>query len=564
MTGLVNLRNHFSSLLDVYRKAAMGHPNELSQSLWGEIPTSFKMMKKAIVKRRNLINLEEFDENIETFRLLIIDRHRKLGTLTVHVKDALNQLNKGFLDVGHQPLLFGGPLFLINKISLTEWLGKTLEISPYFFIGDHDSIQNELTISRFPQANSSTGLEITPESWGVPPGTPIHKVPLPKQTWLLEVKQKIHDNLRQLMKYAKIRVEYRQLFLERFYSWFDLIYDNTISTENFSLWTQKIWSQLFNLRSNMRLFLGPESDLQYRKLVLPAFEFLLTEANRLRYIETLNTIRDSIVSQNLTPGLPYREDEYVPFFLECLKCTYTTRIELKILRPGVLDGKCPVCSEKFSFSYNEKHPDLSEIKYNISPRSDSRAVINNYTLPLLAHIGGAGETQYYSAVIPAMKRLGINPPILVRSNRLHYNTPWGEKSAQTRQNPILSREVYNIFDGYNKSTDVQTIQSSLENMRIYLNKKYEDEVTQLNKQQKELEANPRNIQLRKDIKTIQLTLSHNFGMYTPGKNASELSWNWLDLAVLTGIHRISDIFQRQLKKCAFPGFTWYITPGKYT
>ncbi|MFX0085613.1 MAG: bacillithiol biosynthesis BshC [Candidatus Hodarchaeota archaeon] len=558
------MRSQLSSLLDIYRKAAMGHPNELSLKLWGEIPSSYRLMKKTIGKRRTLINLESFNENIEVFRSIILDRHRKLGTLTDQIREALNQLDKGFLDVGHQPLLFGGPLFLINKISLAEWLGKYLDISSYFFIGDHDSIQNELTISRFPQANSPTGLEITPLSWDVPLGTPIHKVPLPKQTWLQEVKQKIQDNLRQLMKYAKIRVEYRQLLLERFYSWFDLIYDNTISTDDFSLWTQKIWSQLFNLRNNMSLFLGPESDIKYRKLVLPAFEFLLTEKNRLCYIETLNAIRDKIISHNLVPGLPYREEGYVPFFLECLKCTFKTRVELKILKPNVLEGKCPVCSEEYSFSYNEKHPDLTEVELSISPRSDSRAMVNNFTLPLLAHIGGAGETRYYSAVIPAMKRLRISPPILIRSNRIHYNTPWAEKSAKTRENLILSREVYNIFDGYNRSTEIQKIQSALENMRGYLNKKYKDEVTELYKQQKELEANPQNSELRKSVKKIELMLSHNFGFYTHGKKASELSWNWLDLAVLTGIHRITDIFQRQLKETAFPGYTWYITPGKFT
>ncbi len=558
------MHNQLSSLLDIYRKAAMGHPNELSLKLWGEIPSSYRLMKKTIEKRRTLINLESFNENIEVFGSIILDRHRKLGTLTDQVRESLNQLDKGFLDVGHQPLLFGGPLFLINKISLAEWLGKYLDISSYFFIGDHDSIQNELTISRFPQANSPTGLEVTPLSWDVPLGTPIHKVPLPKQTWLWEVKQKIQDNLRQLMKYAKIRVEYRQLLLERFHSWFDLIYDNTISTNDFSLWTQKIWSQLFNLRNNMSLFLGPESDIQYRKLVLPAFEFLLTEKNRLSYIEALNAIRDKLISHNLTPGLPHREEEYVPFFLECLKCTFKTRVELKILKPNVLEGKCPVCSEEYSFSYNEKHPDLTEIESSISPRSDSRAMINNFTLPLLAHIGGAGETRYYSAVIPAMRRLKISPPILIRSNRIHYNTPWAEKSAQTRENLILSREAYNIFDGYNTSTEIQKIQSALENMRVYLNKKLKDELTELYKQQGELEANPQNLQLRKSIKTIQLMLSHNFGFYNPSKKASELSWNWLDLAVLTGIHKISDIFQRQLKESAFPGYTWYVTPGKFT
>jgi hypothetical protein len=557
------LEEESTSLLGIYRTAALGHPSDLSKDLWGEIPTSFRMLKKSFKNRQETFDFAYFSENLEILHNIVLERHRRMGTLTLKVRDALNHLNQGFIDVGHQPLLFGGPLFLINKISLAEWVGNLLNVGAFFFIGDHDSIQNELTIARFPQANSPTGLVITPTSWGVPDGTPMHQVPLPKEEWFQEIKPKIQDNLRTLMKTAKIRVEYRQLLLERFYSWFDLIYDSAKLTEDFSTWTQRIWSQLFNIRNDLGIFINPMSVQQYRHLLLPAFEFLLTENNRSRYIETLNSVYDLLMSINIQPGLPYREEDYVPFFLECLTCKTKTRVELRIETVGTLKGKCHICEEEFTFSYNASNPDLSEIIYDITPRSDSRAVVNNFTFPLLVHIGGSGETQYYSAVLPAMKRLKILTPILIRSNRIYYNTPWGEKTVQA-ENPILDNEAYCIFNEFNKNLDENSIRNTLEKMRILLQSKYKWEIDQLDKSQVELEHNPQNNQLRKRIKQAGLMLSHNFGRFAPGKDAQEVSWNWMDLSVLTGIHGICDIFQRQLKEESFPGHTWYITAGKFS
>jgi len=558
------LNDHFSSLLGIYRTAALGHPNELSKDLWGEVPSSFRKLKTMIEHQQQTTNFTVFSENVEALRRLATDKHRKMGTLTERVKEAIERLDQGFLDLGHQPLLFGGPLFLINKVSLAEWLGNLLRIGTFFFIGDHDSIQNELTIARFPQVNSPTGLIITPSSWGVPEGTPMHQVPVPEEEWLLEIKLKIQENLRLLMKIAKVRLEYRKLFLERFFSWFDLIYDNAITASNFSSWTQRIWSQLFNIRNDLRLFLCPLSDPRYRQLILPAFEFLLSENNRSCYVDSLNKIYDQLISQNIHPGLPYREEDYVPFFLECLECTNKTRVQLHVSSPGVLEGECPICLKKFSFSYNSSHPDLSEIGSHITPRSDSRAVVNNFTFPLLTHIGGSGETKYYSAVIPAMKRLKIPPPILIRSNRIYYNSPWAERSAESINTPILDNKVYSNFKEFNIGKEIHDVQTTLEKMRTLIQSKYEEGITNLNTQQEELKNNPQDHRLRSEIRKTELMLSHNFGRFTPGKKAQEVSWNWLDLAILTGIHSICDIFQRQLKEEAFPGYTWYITAGKFT
>ena len=259
------------------------------------------------------------------------------------------------------------------------------------------------------------------------------------------------------MKYAKVQPHYRSLFYERFLSWYDLVHDSSVSTDDFSTWSQTIWSKLFNLRADMRIFLTPSSNLQLRKLISPAFEFLLIEKNRQKYIDTLNVVYESLLKEKIPPGLPVREADYTPFFLECLSCQVKSRVEMKIPKPGVLEGQCPNCKEHYSYSYNPKHPDLSEIELSITPRSDSRAMVNNISFPLLIHIGGSGETQYYSAVIPAMKRLGVDPPIVVRSNRVYYNTPWGNKSAIANNSNILNEEMYTIFNKYNKAKNTKDI-----------------------------------------------------------------------------------------------------------
>lgn len=504
-------------------------------------------------------------ESLEEFRRIVRNRHRHLGTLTSEVKEALGRLDHGFLDVGHQPLMFGGPAFLTNKVSLSSWLGDLLGIGVFFYIGDHDAIQNELTIARVPQAKSPTGLVLTPSSWGVPDDTPMHQVPAPDIPWFHNIKLKVQENLRQLMKMAKVKPDLRLLLFERFYHWYYLMYESRISAENFSHWTQLIWSKLFNLQNRLNTFVCPSSDPDFRALVLPGFEFLLQETNRSQYVDTLNQIHDKLLSRSIPPGLPLRALDYVPFFLECLQCSHKTRIELHVAPSGTLDGQCPVCEEKYTFSYNPSHPDLSEIASHITPRSDSRALVNSFVFPLLVHVGGSGEIQYYSAVIPAMKRLKIDCiPILIRSNRIYYNSPWAERSALENSTPLLEKDTYAIFDRFNNSTNGPGLHVPLDQMRLLLETKFNEETTRLGEMKAALEKQPQNRQLRQQVRSSELMLSLNFGRFTPEKSAQETSWNWLDLAVLTGTHKICHIFKRQLKTQAFPGHTWYINPGKFS
>jgi hypothetical protein len=561
---MIILSLEFSNLLDLYRLAATGNSNELTQEFWGDIPSTYlELRKKTEIRRKNL-KLDQFQDNLEELRRIALEHNRKLGTLTSSVKESLENLESGMIDVGHQPLIFGGSSFLMNKVSQTEWIGRFLGLSTLFFIGDHDSIQNELTVTRFPQANSSSGLLITLPSGDLPDNTPMHCVPIPSEKWRMDSKVKIQENLRLLMKYAKIVPHNRILMLERFESWFDVINDSALSTGDFSFWSQKIWSTLLVVRNNLHIFLTPSSNEKYRKLVRPAFEFLITEENRSKYIDSLNSIYEKVIRLNLSPGLPLRERDYVPFFLECLKCTTKTRVELKISQVGSLEGQCSACNERYSFSYNSNKPDLTEIETSITPRSDSRAMVNNITFPILVHVGGGGETQYYSAVIPTMKRLNIEPPILIRANRSYYSTPWGEKSASDSGNFGLRERILEIFRSYNEGENTSEKQMALEAMRVHLETNFSDNSEFLDKLHRELREKQSDKNLRRKIRNLELMLSHNYGRFTQGKNVQEVSWNWLDLIILTGIQNLSNTFQRQINEKAYPGFTWYINTGKFT
>jgi hypothetical protein len=562
--GMDTLAFRLNTLLDLYRLAATGHPNDLSEQFWGDIPSSFDQLKKKVASNQKNIKFISFQENIESLRKLAYSHHRSLGTLTIKVKESLDKIDSGFLDVAHQPLFLGGSSFLINKVSLAEWLGRESGIGTLFYIGDHDSIQNELTLTRFPQANSLSGLLITPPSWEVPDGTPIHRVPIPTEKWFSESKAKIQENLRSLMKYAKITPQNHNLLMERLIGCFDLIEDSAFSTENFSTWIQSIWSKILNLRNKSEIFLISSSIIKFRELTRPAFEFLLVEKNRRTYINTLNSIHQLLTEKGIPTGLPYRESSYVPFFLECLSCPAKTRVELHVRSKGTLEGDCPQCKEKFSFSYHPEHPDLSEIEKNITPRSDSRAIVNNIIFPLLVHIGGGGETQYYSAVIPTMKRLGIEPPILIRSNRIYYNSPWGEKSALDNNSKILDQGVFKIFKEFNAGKNLIERTNSLESMRNHLHDISKKNNKLLVEFESSLKNEPSNKKLRMQIRNIELMLSHNYGRFSQGKNTQEVSWNWMDLGILTGVHKMTEIYQRQNTGNSFPGYTWYINPGKFT
>ncbi|NIU84108.1 MAG: bacillithiol biosynthesis BshC, partial [Candidatus Korarchaeota archaeon] len=141
-----------------------------------------------------------------------------------------------------------------------------------------------------------------------------------------------------------------------------------------------------------------------------------------------------IEEEGYRPQIGYRGRDYVPFFFECMNngCN-RNRVELKYIKENTqayIRGICNRCEEEYSFNINPSKPDLSDIIDWISPRVDSRQIIVDSVLPVLAHIGGPGETSYYAEVIPSAEYLGIPFPIFLRYTRTFYNTPWNNHGAK--------------------------------------------------------------------------------------------------------------------------------------
>lgn len=564
MSSMTTMNGNKGNLLDLYHHAVSSSQNELSRSFWGDLPHSYNDIIDKVPLMQQKIGLSNFEDRIERLTKIILTYQKKLGLLSSEVKEHSNNFVNGLVSVGHQPLLFGGPVFLPSKITQTEWLSKQTNLGCFLSIGDHDFIQNELITSRFPQINSVSGLFFKPNQYDKYKFVPVHKLPVPNEKWLKEAKNKVNDNLRLLMKQSKIRNDLRLLLFDRADQWFQIIYESAISSNSFSEWVQKIWGSLLILKNNLNLLFLPTSSIEFRKMSQSAFEYLIKEENRKIYYNSLNEMHTIISENNYAPGIPIRNKNYAPFFYECTSCINRTRFELFIDSPGTITGKCPVCNEEYSYSYDINNPDLSEIGVDITPRSDSRSAVMSILFPIMVHIGGGGETIYHSSVIPSMKKIGLNTPTFVRSNRYWYQTPWSDIKSVKYEPKLISKELYAIFDQFNKSTDNETTNKALKSMKMHISSIKTEMLSTLTSLELNLKSSPSNKKLQSQIRELEIYLSLQFGRYEKDKFTQEISWNWFDLGILTGLNNVSDTIKRQLRLDSFPGSTWMINPGKFT
>ena len=231
-----------------------------------------------------------------------------------------------------------------------------------------------------------------------------------------------------------------------------------------------------------------------------------------------------------------------------------------------LTGKCPICEEEYSFSVNRSKPDVSEIIDWITPRVDSRQVIVDSVVPVVAHIGGPGETSYYAEVIPAVKKLGLPFPAFMRYNRTFYNTPWIEQMASGLKNvglPIITNddlfkylsswvEARNSDDGDGLWKAHQGIESSITSTFAELVDKLtglESEIAGVKDKLREPgDRRPLIEEMKKlqaDAQAIDNYLSWAFGRFSPEKFGQEVNWLWLDLAAATGVGDLMGAYLRQ-------------------
>jgi hypothetical protein len=524
---------------------------------------------KALVEARKSYKPEE--ESVEELAKAIGRKMRSLGLLTGPVSEALDRLCNGVVEAGQQPMCLGGSSLILNKIvyiHAISHLGRDCFV-PIFFVADYDGVQPELLNMRTPSP-SSRGLLVSYPASPEFVGSPIHNLPNPDEAWLGKTIEKIEGNYRGLLR--EVEQGAQQRALQNLSHIFTILRNGYYSTENVSDWSTKTLASLVNVEGGLGIPFLVASDPEARRLFQAGYELLLSEPRRRLFVEASNGAVDLIEGLGFRSQIGRRDDDYVPFFLECsTPSCHGNRIELKYRRvegssSASVQGRCGRCDEVYAYSFNAAEPDLSEIAGRITPRVDSRQIIVDSILPVLAHVGGPGETSYYAEVIPGARALGIPFPVYLRYTRTFYNTPWNEGMARKlamRGFPTLVREELFSALGAWVQAKREGNEVKLLEAHVHIGEALDAVYSGLLERRRGLlaEIDAVKVRLGKVVEREELMqemrakqvllgevdgyLSSAFGRFSPEKYGQEVSWLWIDLAAASGVRDLTGVFARQ-------------------
>lgn len=570
-------------LANLYSNVARGNSDQhiFAEEMWGPIPRQLIQVQDLAKSNKEKFNyLENVEDSMESLRRILGAQHRQLRNLTPELDAHLENLDFGLIEVAHQPLLFGGQAFLISKLFLTHRLADAARTEsdeppfvPIFYIGDHDTVQNELITTRFPMAISQDGLYVKTEIPSRFDQSAIHAVPLPTQKWIRESIDMIFDNARNLLRSSGVRGRTRELLEERLRIAVDLMETQASSLNGLANWSTHILARIM-AANRIAMPMIRASDKELRKLIVPGFEKLLQQESRQKFIEITNDYRERIIENGFTPGLPPREKNYVPFFYEC-NCELRVRLNFEAQYEGSfvnLTGNCPKCGETYDFSFSAHHPDLSDIAENISPRVDSRALALATVMPFVAHVGGGGETAYYGQVSPAMRAIGVQPPIFVRYNRVLYNSPWSENLAQNlledeecRICPVQTHALWGALRDLRKTKNPAHRREVAYNIEQMLTESDEGITKVVEETEEALKTKSRKIprlEMKRLIKQ-RLYISFTFGRLSQESRPQDVVWHWLDLGMIVGVFDLAGFFNRHTWLDLPPGTTIFGNTGSF-
>jgi len=536
--------------------------NTLAPQLWGNIPTTMGEAAKSLTKIR-----ESYGEPPETLYLLQKAMKKNLqtmGILTKKTAENIDKMQHGVIEAGQQPNCLGGPSLILNKIAYAKNLAQQAGIVPLYYVADYDGVQPELTNTRLPSP-SAKGIMINYPTEQQHENSSIYALENPPEGWLNKTLEKIESNYRGLTK----GTDSQERLQQNLHHIFTLIKQAYFTTENVSTFSTKLIGSILNHEANLAIPTYWHSMPETRHLFQQGYETLLAEPNRTKFIETTNKAAETIETTGYRSQIGLRENDYIPFYIECNDCN-KTRVELNYNRnPGsptaTAKGKCPKCGSNHEFSFNAENPDLTDIANEINPRVDSRQVIVDSVIPIIAHIGGPGETSYYAEVIPAAKALDLPFPIFLRYTRTFYNTPWNTTAAEKLQtnghtpltNKTLFNEIGNWVESRNKQDSTKLAQAH-EAIQESIESSYQNLLELADKLQKEVEAIKQKLrkpgdrkaliqkmrQKQKTAHEIETYLSWAYGRFSPEKYGQEVSWNWIDLATVTGLNDLMNVYER--------------------
>jgi len=566
-----------------------GH--EVAPRFWGPIPLNMKeavtisrpLIKGYRTNQQPLFSPERFSRFCDALRNI----HREYQGLTPKVKKNLDLLEEqiAVVEAGHQPALFGGPGFVINKLTTIARLATLQNTAPIMFVGDHDHEQKELTVIHLP----SPGPRGITFSMPVPreyKQSPMHVLPLPSQTWFNQAITKITSTYHELV--AGLPKELKSQYENRIQTLTNILESTFTQASTISEWSLLLWMQIVNLSQDSGILFQVFSNSSIRQLMLPAFEYLLKSPTRSRLIQALNHSGSQLKEFGYTPGIGVRDEDYVPFHLECpTKDCHRTRLDPTLIHSSTngkveISARCPKCRTDHSIQVKEKSPDLSPWSDFLSPRVDTRAfLVQSYT-PVILHIGGAGETDYHAQVSPALEAIQSTSPIFFRYTRLYYGNPWTRRQAQkltsenlsslqlselqfhtsaiatgyNEDNPGVTRALFAASGEYILETAAQLIsdESRLEKERMdtIIQQRESTDPTSKEKLQSKVGVLTRRRQL------VQTYLSQMFGRYSPERLGQESSFAWIDSAISVGPNELFNRLSAHYQPLTPPSATYYL------
>ncbi len=539
---------------------------KLAERLWGSIPRNSSEYHGLFITIRD--SYGNFLPHLEALGKAIRADMRRLGVLTPGAERSIERLDNGAVETGQQPNCLGGPSFIFNKITFA-WSLTSLggDYVPLYFVGDYDGVQAELTNIRVPSP-SSRGMLI---SYPVPPGyeaAPIRALPLPGGDWIEKTLEKLESNYRGLLKGVELAKQERVLLNLSHIA--TVIKEAYYSTDNVGDFSTKIIGVMANLEGGLGVPILQASDPKIRWCFQSGYEFLLADPQRSKYISASNEAVDLLDGMGFRPQIGRREMNYVPFFLECETPTcHGARVEMKysigLGSEASISGKCGICGEEYDFSFDASKPDLSEVVERISPRVDSRQIVVDSVVPIVAHVGGPGETSYYAEVIPGAAALGVPFPAYARYTRVYYNTPWCEVAARELKakgyETLLDERLFDSLAGWvnaKKRNEGAVVAVSHAEIKSVINTIYSSLVARREALERDVSSiksrlgdpSTRDV-LLKEIKSKQAEaaevdsyLSMAFGHFAPEKQGQEVSWAWIDFALSSGVKDMIGAYRR--------------------
>ncbi|MHA1115617.1 MAG: bacillithiol biosynthesis protein BshC [Candidatus Heimdallarchaeaceae archaeon] len=496
-----------------------------------------KTFHEALEKVSKLPEVYIETNTVESLKKILLSYHEKLGLLTDRVRSNIHNINNGVVLAGQQATIFGGVSLIGNKIAATVTLSELSKeygrkLSPVFLVNTHDVVQPEITTIHMPNAQTSFTKPISLIS--IQENIASFAISMRNFDWLdenLKVIKNIFLEFRSLLPKEK-----QNLFLERVEHILTFMRETYRSSFSFGDWAALIYGIQANIINDWGLVLFPTSHPEIRELLVKGYKPILKRRDE--YIEEFNKASNKLFSLGLRPTTPKKEKDYSPFFYECEnghRVVLSCKEEEDSL---IFSGKCKIDGQEISFDIDKEKINLEPYARNLAARLDTNQATFQSVMPVYLRVSGPGEINYNAQIIPAVRKVGVQFPVLLKYTRMVYNSNWIEEmsnSPELKEYSLITPELFKLLGQISKAKKKNEKDKLFENaksLRAFILEKLE--------KIKQVDDSP--------TSKVSLLKSWQWGIYTRKKTWQEVSYPWFCLASITGLSDYLRAYKRQYSK----------------